>query len=94
MLADLQLGHNLITNLNGSILPLRNLTGLNLNHNRIRVFDLKEIQGLKELQTLDLSYNGIHTIIGRMEVIFILIILNTNFKGNTPNSEILFLKRG
>ena len=67
-LEDLQLGHNQLTSLNGSLAPLRSLRCLNLTSNLLQEFSLQEIQGLRRLRIIDLSYNKISHLSGRMEV--------------------------
>jgi Leucine-rich repeat (LRR) protein len=67
-LEDLQLGHNQLISLNGSLAPLRSLRCLNLTNNLLQEFSLKEIQGLRRLMIIDLSYNKISHLSGRMEV--------------------------
>ncbi|KDR18629.1 Podocan-like protein 1 [Zootermopsis nevadensis] len=66
-LEDLQLGHNQLISLNGSLAPLRSLRCLNLTNNLLQEFSLQDIQGLKRLRIIDLSYNKISHLSGRME---------------------------
>lgn len=68
MLQDLQLGHNFITSLNNSLLPLRSLRCVNLTHNLLTEFSLQEIRGLPMLSIVDASHNRISKLGGRMEV--------------------------
>jgi Leucine-rich repeat (LRR) protein len=67
-LEDLQLGHNQLTSLNRSLTPLRSLRCLNLTNNLLQEFSFQEIQGLRRLRIIDLSYNKISHLSGRMEV--------------------------
>lgn len=64
----LQLGFNQLTSLNSSLLPLRNLRFLNITHNLLPEFSLQDIRGLRYLNIVDLSYNKIAKLKGRMEV--------------------------
>ncbi|RZF40838.1 hypothetical protein LSTR_LSTR003348 [Laodelphax striatellus] len=65
-LEELLLGYNKITFLNSSLLPLHRLRYLNLTHNDMEEFTFQEIRGLT-LKYLDLSYNKISKLKGRME---------------------------
>jgi Leucine-rich repeat (LRR) protein len=69
-LEDLQLGHNQLISLNGSLAPLRSLRCLNLTNNLLQEFSLQDIQGLRRLRIIDLSYNKISHLSGRMEVYY------------------------
>ncbi|GLH11834.1 Toll-like receptor Tollo [Gryllus bimaculatus] len=65
-LEELQLGHNRLRELNGSLLPLRALRCLNLTHNRFERFSLREILGLRRLFVIDLSANNISALAGHV----------------------------
>lgn len=65
---QLSLGFNEIKSLNSSLLRVRALSFLNLTANRMTVFSLQEIHGLQRLKMVDLSYNRIARLGGRMEV--------------------------
>ena len=65
---QLSLGFNEIESLNSSLQRIRALTFLNLTANRMTVFSLQEIHGLQRLKMVDLSYNRIGRLVGRMEV--------------------------
>ena len=67
-LEDLQLGHNQLTSLNGSLAPLRSLRCLNLTNNLFEEFSLQEIRGLRRLRIIDLSHNRVSRLSGQMEV--------------------------
>jgi Leucine-rich repeat (LRR) protein len=67
-LEDLQLGHNQLTSLNGSLAPLHSLRCLNVTNNLLQEFSLQEIRGLRRLRIIDLSYNKVSHLSGRMEV--------------------------
>lgn len=63
----LDLSHNYLMSLNRSLLPLSNLRSANFSHNLLEEFSLSEIRGLKLLRVIDLSYNRIEKLTGRME---------------------------
>lgn len=65
---DVQLGHNHLKSLNKSFLPMRRLRSLNLTHNQLEEFSFQEIRGLQNLKILDISYNKIKQLSGKMEV--------------------------
>ncbi|KAE8736696.1 hypothetical protein FOCC_FOCC017849 [Frankliniella occidentalis] len=64
---ELHLGNNEIESLNSSLLRIRELNLLNLTHNRLTEFSLQEIHGLQRLKIVDLTYNRIARLSGRME---------------------------
>lgn len=66
-LQELQLSNNNIKATNKSLLTLQKLRVCNLSKNLIAEFSLNEIRGLKELQIIDLSYNHIDKITGRLD---------------------------
>lgn len=72
LLEDLELGHNSLKSLDGTVgsngdgnggnsvlYPLRSLRSLNLTHNELREFSFASLRGLRELRMLDLSNNRI-----------------------------------
>lgn len=67
-LADVDIGFNQLTSLNGSLRSLKSLRYLNLTHNQFTEFSLQEIKGLKKLSVIDLSHNKISHLTGHMEV--------------------------
>ena len=73
-LEDLQLGHNQLTSLNGSLATLRSLRCLILTNNLFEEFSLQEIRGLRRLRIIDLSFNRVSRLDGQMEV-----FINTTF---------------
>lgn len=66
-LETLDLASNLIRSINGSLLPLKSMRICNISRNLLSEFSLNEIRGLKELRVLDLSFNKIEKLTGRME---------------------------
>ncbi|XP_059613414.1 protein artichoke [Phlebotomus argentipes] len=66
-LEDLQLSCNHIRAINGSLLPIRKLRSANFTVNYLTEFSLKEIRGLDDLRILDLSFNKIEKLAGRMD---------------------------
>lgn len=66
-LQELQLSNNNIKATNKSLLTLQKLRVCNLSKNLIAEFSLNEIRGLKNLQIIDLSYNHIDKITGRLD---------------------------
>lgn len=64
---EINLSFNLLQSLNKSLLPITNLKGANFSVNFIREFSLQEIYGLMKLQYLDLSYNRIEKLTGRID---------------------------
>lgn len=69
MIEVLELSNNCIKHLNKSLLPLTQLSEINLSYNKIAEFSLAEIKGLKELKLVDLSHNTISKLSGHSEVI-------------------------
>lgn len=63
----LDLASNHIRSLNGSLLPLLIMRICNFSRNHLTEFSLDDIRGLKSLRVLDLSYNRIEKLTGRME---------------------------
>lgn len=68
MIEVLELSNNCIRHLNHSLLPLTQLSEVNLSFNNITEFSLTEIKGLKELKLVDLSHNKISKVSGHFEV--------------------------
>jgi Leucine-rich repeat (LRR) protein len=68
MIAVMELSNNRIKYLNKSLLPLTQLSEINLSYNNITEFSLAEIKGLKELKLVDLSHNAISKLLGHSEV--------------------------
>jgi len=68
MIEVLELSNNCIRYLNHSLLPLTQLSEINLSFNNITEFSLAEIKGLKELKLVDLSHNKISKLSGHSEV--------------------------
>lgn len=68
MIEVLELSNNRIKYLNKSLLPLTQLSEINLSYNNITEFSLAEIKGLKELKLVDLSHNAISKFLGHSEV--------------------------
>lgn len=62
------ISYNKLTSLNSSLLPLRSLRLLNLTHNLLEEFSLQDIRGLRHLAIVDISFNKITRLGGRMEV--------------------------
>lgn len=70
MIEVLELSNNCIKHLNKSLLPLTQLSEINLSYNKLTEFSLAEIKGLKELKLVDLSHNTISKLSGHSEVIY------------------------
>lgn len=68
MIEVLELSNNNIKYLNKSLLPLTQLSEINLSFNNITEFSLAEIKGLKELKLVDLSHNKINKLGGHSDV--------------------------
>lgn len=68
MIEVLELSNNYIRSLNKSLLPLTQLSEINLSFNNMTEFSLAEIKGLKELKLVDLSHNKISKLSGHSEV--------------------------
>lgn len=64
---EIQLASNAIPSLNKSLLYITNLRYVNLSGNMLSEFSMQEIYGLMKLRHLDLSYNRIEKLTGRME---------------------------
>lgn len=69
MIEVLELSNNCIKNLNKSLLPLTQLSEINLSYNNLTEFSFTEVKGLKELKLVDLSHNRIYNLSGHSEVI-------------------------
>lgn len=68
MIEVLELSNNCIKHLNKSLLPLTQLSEINLSYNNISEFTFGEIKGLKGLKLVDLSHNKISKLGGHTEV--------------------------
>lgn len=68
MIEVLELSKNCIKHLNKSLLPLMQLSEINLSYNKISEFSLTEVMGLKQLKLVDLSHNKISKLSGHSEV--------------------------
>lgn len=68
MIEVLELSNNCIKHLNRSLLPLTQLSEINLSFNKMTEFSFAEIKGLKELKLVDLSHNAISKLSGHSEV--------------------------
>lgn len=66
-LQELDLANNFIRAINNSLLPLKTMRICNMSRNHLVEFSLNEVRGLTELQVVDLSYNHIEKLTGRME---------------------------
>lgn len=64
---EIQLASNAIPSLNKSLLYITNLRYVNVSGNMLSEFSMQEIYGLMKLRHLDLSYNRIEKLTGRME---------------------------
>lgn len=64
---ELDLSKNNIKSINGSLLTLKHMRNCNFSRNLLSEFSLNEIRGLRALQLIDLSYNRIEKLTGRME---------------------------
>jgi Leucine-rich repeat (LRR) protein len=64
---EINLASNLIPALNKSLLYATNLRSVNFSGNMLREFSMQEIYGLMKLRSLDLSYNRIEKLTGRIE---------------------------
>lgn len=64
---EIQLASNAISSLNKSLVYVTNLRYFNISGNMLREFSMQEIYGLMKLRHLDLSYNRIEKLTGRME---------------------------
>lgn len=69
MIEVMELSNNCIKNLNKSLLPLTQLSEINLSYNNLTEFSFTEVKGLKELKLVDLSHNRIYNLSGHSEVI-------------------------
>lgn len=67
-MSKLNLSNNEIWNLNKSLVPLVSLEYLNLTNNKLTEFSLEEIQGLKNLNTVELCHNKIAKFTGKTKV--------------------------
>lgn len=68
MIEVLELSNNYIKNLNHSLLPLTQLSEINLSYNNMTEFSFGEIKGLRGLKVVDLSHNKISRLSGHSEV--------------------------
>lgn len=68
MIEVLELSNNCIKHLNKSLLPLTQLSEINLSYNNMSEFSLTEVKGLKQLKLVDLSHNKISKLSGHSEV--------------------------
>lgn len=66
-LFELDLANNFIRALNNSLLPLGRVRICNFSRNQLTEFSLNDVRGLRDLQVMDLSYNRIEQISGRLE---------------------------
>lgn len=66
-LQELDLANNFIRSINSSLLPLKRMRICNMSRNHLAEFSLNEVRGLMELLVMDLSYNRIEKLTGRME---------------------------
>lgn len=64
---ELDLANNYIKAINGSLLPLQDMRYCNFSRNLLSEFSLNDIRRLYSLQVIDLSFNRIERITGRME---------------------------
>ncbi|MCP6484300.1 hypothetical protein NL492_26145, partial [Klebsiella pneumoniae] len=69
MIEVLEPSNNCIRHLNNSLLPLTQLSEINLSYNNMTEFSLAEIKGLKELKLVDLSHNRISKLSGHSDII-------------------------
>lgn len=64
---ELDLANNYIKSINGSLVTLREMRYCNLSRNLLSEFSLNDIRRLYSLQVIDLSFNRIERITGRLE---------------------------